>query len=177
MQIVDQNYFQLFNLPESYNLDSRTLLAEYHKLQLEFHPDKYSNSPESEKMSALSSASYINDAYETLKSPLKRAGYVLTLRGKDIANVSQEDLSMELLMEQMQLRESLDDLTKDDSALPKLEALKDNVQVKISEKQSNFHEDVVKDDLPSAKRVFHELQFLFKLLSEIEESEEIRLGY
>ena len=76
MQIVDQNYFQLFNLPESYNLDSRKLVAEYHKLQLEFHPDKYSNSPESEKMSALSSASYINDAYETLKSPLKRAGSV-----------------------------------------------------------------------------------------------------
>ena len=43
--------------------------------------------------------------------------------------------------------------------------------------KSNFHEDVVKDDLSSAKRAFHELQFLFKLLSEIEESEEIRLGY
>ena len=80
-------------------------------------------------------------------------------------------------MEQMQLRESLDDLPKDDSALPKLEVLKDSVQGKISEKQSNFHEEVVKDDLSSAKRTFHELQFLSKLLNEIEESEETRLGY
>ena len=84
---------------------------------------------------------------------------------------------MEVLVEQMELRESLDELPSDETALPKLEDLKRIVQGKIKNKQAKFEDWVTTDDLSSAKKTFHELQFLFKLLSEIEEGEEVRLGY
>ena len=84
---------------------------------------------------------------------------------------------MEVLVEQMELRESLDELPSDETALPKLEDLKSVVQGKIKNKQIKFEDWVAIDDLDSAKKTFHELQFLFKLLSEIEEGEEVRLGY
>ena len=177
MQIANKNYFQLFDLPESYDLDTDRLTAEYHKLQLDYHPDKHSSGSEKEKMSAQVAASYINDAYETLNSPLKRAAYILTIKGKDIEKFDQSDLSMEVLVEQMELRESLGDLPDDETALQGLEELKNTAQGKIQKKQLKFEKEIESGDFSAAKQTFHELQFFFKLLAEIEESEEHRLGY
>ena len=156
MQIVNKNYFQLFDLPESYDLDVDRLTAQYHMLQLNYHPDKYSVASEKEKMSAQVVASYINDAYQTLNSPLKRAAYILTIRGKDVEKVDQNDLSMEVLVEQMELRESLDELPSDETALPKLEDLKSVVQGKIKNKQIKIEESIATEDFSSAKNTYHD---------------------
>ncbi len=177
MQIVNKNYFELFDLPETYDLDVDRLTAQYHMLQLNYHPDKHSSASEKEKMSAQVSSSYINDAYETLNSPLKRAAYILAIKGKDTEKVDQSDLSMEVLVEQMELRESLGDLPKDETALQALEELKINVQRKVNVKQVKFAKEIESDELSAAKKTFHELQFFSKLLAEIEEGEELRLGY
>ena len=159
MQIANKNYFQLFDLPESYDLDTDRLTAEYHKLQLDYHPDKYSSGSEKEKISAQVASSYINDAYETLNSPLKRAAYILTIKGKDIEKVDQSDLSMEVLVEQMELRESLGDLPEDATALQTLEELKNTAQGKIQKKQLTFAKEIESGDFSAAKQTFHELQF------------------
>ena len=98
-------------------MDIDKLTAEYHRLQLEYHPDKQSGASDEDRVAAQLAASHINDAYETLKSPLKRAAYVLTIKGKDTESVDQNDLSMEVLVEQMELRECLDDLPSDETAL------------------------------------------------------------
>ena len=177
MQIVNKNYFELFDLPETYDLDVDRLTAQYHMLQLNYHPDKHSSASEKEKMSAQVSSSYINDAYETLNSPLKRAAYILAIKGEDTEKVNQSDLSMEVLVEQMELRESLSDLPKDETALQALEELKSNVQRKVNVKQVKFAKEIESDELSAAKKTFHELQFFSKLLVEIEEGEELRLGY
>ena len=177
MQIVNKNYFELFDLPETYDLDVDRLTAQYHMLQLNYHPDKHSSASEKEKMSAQVSSSYINDAYETLNSPLKRAAYILAIKGKDTEKVDQSELSMEVLAEQMELRESLGDLPKDETALQALEELKSNVQRKVNVKQVKFAKEIESDELSAAKKTFHELQFFSKLLAEIEEGEELRLGY
>ena len=50
MQINNKNYFQLFALSESYDLDADKLMIEYHKLQLDYHPDKHSSASEEQKM-------------------------------------------------------------------------------------------------------------------------------
>ena len=92
MQLAKLDYFQLFDLSESYGLNLDKLTAEYHRLQLEYHPDKQSGASEEGRVAAQLAASYINDAYETLKSPLKRAAYVLTIKGKDTESVDLNDL-------------------------------------------------------------------------------------
>ena len=132
---------------------------------------------EIEKIHAVQLTSFINDAYDTLKSPLKRAAYVLTIRGYDVEKVNQDDLSMDLLVEQMQLRESLDDLPKDDSALPELGKLKKDVKEKLLNQELSFAADVSNQNFLGAKKTFHELQFLNKLVLEIEENEEQLLDY
>ena len=177
MQSLNSNYFQIFNLPESCDLDQEALAAEYRKQQSEVHPDRFANAPEPEKLRAVQLSSFLNEAYETLKSPLRRAAYLLSLNDIDVEQVDQNDLSMDLLLEQIQLRERLDELPKDESALPDLDKLRVEVAGKLGRQEREFAEHFDQQKFDDAKKVYHELQFLFKLLSEIDAGEEMRLGY
>ena len=177
MPINTKDFFALFDLPSSFSLDERLLEESYHRLQLENHPDKFSGEDEASRMRAVQVTSLINGAYETLKSPLLRAGYLLGQKGFDVEKVSQSDLDMDLLMEQMQLREALAELPKDSSSLPELEELKQDVNSKLKKRQQSFSDFIEQADFSAAKKVFHEMQFLFKLLAEIDAGEELRLGY
>lgn len=174
---INKNYFQLFNLSESCELDLDSLAGVYRELQSEVHPDKFANADERTKLQALQSSSYLNEAYGTLKSPLKRAAYLLTLHQQDIEQVNQSDLSVDLLMEQIQLREALEELPKDESALVELERLKQEVTAKLEQVYQNFADQYENTDYGAAKKIYHELQFLYKLLAEINSAEEFRLGY
>ena len=120
MQQNKQNYFQLFDIPESFEVNQELLGNKYRALQGEWHPDRFVSADEPQKLQAVQMSSLLNQAYDALKSPLSRAGYLLTLNGCDLEHVRQQDLGMELLTEQMQLREALEDLPEDDSALATL---------------------------------------------------------
>ncbi len=177
MQQINQNYFQLFEIPESFELDLISLADKYRQLQVDVHPDKYASSTEQEKLRAVQLTSYLNEAYSTLKSPLKRAAYLLSLHDLDVEQVSQDELGMDLLLEQIQLREALDEMPGDESALAELEKLKIEVTEKLDGRQQSFASKIEKKLLQEAKKIFHEMQFLHKLLAEIEAGEERRLGY
>lgn len=177
MQSLKSNYFQLFNLLESCEIDQDALSDEYRKQQGEVHPDRFANADESEKLNALQLSSYLNEAYETLKSPLRRAAYLLALHEIDVDQVDQNDLSMDLLLEQIQLREKLDELPKDESALADLDKLRGEVTVKLQRQETSFAEFFTAENYAAAKKVYHELQFLNKLRTEIDAGEELRLGY
>jgi len=174
---LEHNFFEIFDLPEAFDLDEKELGSRYHRLQSETHPDRFAGEEEEKKLQAVQLNSYLNEAYATLKSPLRRAGYLLQRRNIDPESVNQQDLDMELLMEQMQLRETLADLPKDESALPALDAMKVEAKRRIAEREAGFAEAFSADQLPLAKKIFHELQFIYKLLDETLQAEEQRLGY
>lgn len=177
MQKSTQNYFQLFELEEQYKLDLDVLGEKYRELQSKNHPDRFASGDENDKLRAVQFTSLINQAYDTLKSPMKRAGYLLSLKGIDPEQVDQSDLGMDLLMEQMQLRESLDELPQDESALPELEELKKEVVEKMQARQQKFDDLLCGGNIDEARKLFHEMQFLHKLIKEIDQGEEQRLGY
>lgn len=173
----NKNYFQLFKLSESCELDLEALAEIYRELQSEVHPDRFANADEQTKLRAVQSSSYLNEAYDTLKSPLKRAGYILGLHQQNIEQVSQSDLSMDLLLEQIRLREALEEMPKDDSALADLARIKNEVKAKLAVSHQNITACIENTDFEKAKKIYHELQFLYKLIAEIESAEEQRLGY
>ncbi len=105
MQPINKNYFQLFNIPESCELDLDSLASTYRELQSESHPDRFASADEHAKMQAVQLSSYLNEAYDTLKSPPKRGADPLILHQQKIEQVNQRDLRMELLLGQIQLRE------------------------------------------------------------------------
>lgn len=177
MQQFKQNYFELFGLPESFAVDQEVLAEKYRVMQGEWHPDRFASAGEEKKLQAVQISSQLNQAYSVLKTPLSRAGYLLTLHDCDIEKVPQQDLGMDLLLEQMQLREALEDLPPDDTALAELEALKSRVGTKLQACEKTFATQLDAGAIAEAKKCYHEMQFLVKLFREIEIGEEQRLGY
>lgn len=72
------NHFELFGLVEGFELDTRQLADTYRQLQTQFHPDRFATAPEREQLAAVQRAAQINDAFTTLKAPLRRAEYLLS---------------------------------------------------------------------------------------------------
>lgn len=110
MDLIKKNYFELFDLPSSFEVDLDVLREKYRDLQRVIHPDKFVNSSDREKMLSVQHAALINDAFNTLKSPLLRARYLLELQGVTLDDTSNTAMDPMFLMDQMELREALGDV-------------------------------------------------------------------
>ena len=78
------DFFAVFSVNPAWDVDLNDLGVRYRKLQQEFHPDRYATKSDVERRVAVQASSFINQAFDTLKSPLKRAQYLLTLKGTDV---------------------------------------------------------------------------------------------
>ena len=78
------NFFDLFGLPASYALDARALDRAYRALQAEVHPDRHANAGDAERRASMQWATRANEAYATLRDPLKRARYLLEIEGTPV---------------------------------------------------------------------------------------------
>ena len=104
------NYFQLFDIENSFDIDLQNLSLSYQALQKAVHPDKYAHASEQEQRIAVQKSAQINDAYQTLKNPLQRAEYILVERGVDMPNEQSSFSDKSFLMHQMELREMLEEI-------------------------------------------------------------------
>jgi molecular chaperone HscB len=75
------DYFSVFGLKPKLNLDLPALEAEFHRLSRKLHPDRFARSLENEKQWSLADTALLNDAYRTLKDPVRRTEYLLKLLG------------------------------------------------------------------------------------------------
>ena len=166
-----QNYFELFDLPISFTVDIDTLASRYRKLQQSVHPDKYVNASEQERRLSIQHAARINDAYHALKDPLKRAQYLLELNG-----VQEGDAAMDnaFLMQQMELRESLEDVRSQADPLLAIGQILDEVADLIRQNSQLLNDLLVSEDqegLEKAKNQVRKMQFLSKMAAEAESLE------
>jgi len=104
------NYFQLFGIEISFDVDLSHLSQSYQALQKAVHPDRFAHASSQDQLLAVQKSAEINDAYQTLKHPLKRAEYLLTQRGVEMPNEQQSFSDTSFLMQQMELREMLGDV-------------------------------------------------------------------
>ena len=170
----NQNYFEIFGLPVAYDVDLGLLSDRFLELQKEVHPDRFASRTEQEKRLAMQWATLLNSANDTLKSPLKRAIYLLQLEGVELEDNPQ--LPPEFLMEQIELREQLEDIEESDANLDELDAFKKEVKAVIASIERTFANSVA-DDLLQAETLVYEMQFLNKLLVSANQLEEKLLDY
>src|SRR5436190_623240 len=112
------NYFELFDIPMSLQVDKTELSKKYFELQKKYHPDFFSNAEEEKHMFALERSSMVNKEYKTFSDPDETIKYVLQIK-----NLLQEEEKYELpadfLTEMMELNEDLMDV--EDSSLEETE--------------------------------------------------------
>ncbi|SDK36650.1 molecular chaperone HscB [Methylophilus rhizosphaerae] len=104
-----QNYFELFQLPQQFTIDTAVLDTNYRKLLAEVHPDRFVNASAAEKMHSMRTATLANEAYQTLKQPTARARYLLQLAGIATDEENNTAMPADFLMAQMEWREAMDD--------------------------------------------------------------------
>ena len=104
-----QNHFELFHLPQQFAIDLKVLDQAYRDVQNQVHPDKFARSPDAEKRVAMQWATRANEAYQTLRSPMRRATYLCELNSVDLETESNTSMAPAFLMQQMEWREALDD--------------------------------------------------------------------
>jgi len=90
-----QNFFQLFGMPEHYRLNNSQLDQQYRALQTQVHPDKFAHLSEAERRVSMQMATRANEAYQTLREPVRRARYLLGLHGVD----TQEEINTAMPMD------------------------------------------------------------------------------
>jgi molecular chaperone HscB len=161
-----QNHFDLFQLPQQFALDSAALDRAYRNVQGQVHPDKFVSASEAEQRVAMQWATRANEAYLTLKSPLKRASYLCELHGVDLQIESNTAMPRDFLMQQMEWRETLEDAKagRDMAALTKLDdALRAARKAEIAQIGALFEGG----DYAQAAQQVRQLMFLEKIGAEI----------
>lgn len=101
--------FDIFGLAPQFAIDRAALDARWKDLQREAHPDRFATAPAAAQREAMQWSVRINEAYQRLKDPLKRAAYLCELNGAPIRAEDNTAMPPAFLMQQMQWREDLDD--------------------------------------------------------------------
>lgn len=162
-----QDFFSLFTLPARFQIDSTALEQNYRALQAQVHPDKFAHLTEAEKRLSIQWATRVNEGYQTLRNPLNRARYLLSLHSVDTQEDSNTSMPTGFLMQQMEWREALEEAVqaKDADELEKLEA---RVQHEVRFLQQQLAIDLDDThDFAAASGIVRKLKFLEKLAEEI----------
>lgn len=119
----DSDDFELFGLPRRFEQDRAELDARWRALQAKVHPDRFAADGAAAQRTAMQWAVRVNEAYQRLRDPLKRAAYLCELAGAPIDAESNTAMPADFLMQQMAWREALDEAAD----LAAVSGLADNV--------------------------------------------------
>ena len=157
-----QNYFELFSIDVDFSIDLELLESTYQQQIAKFHPDKFATHSDKEKSLALQNTSLINTAFDTLKSPLLRATYLLELQDIDAFDEKDTQMDVAFLMSQIELREQLESIESNKDEL-ELDVFVENINQKVSQNIEQIEQLFVVNDLDKIKNLVRELKFYVQL--------------
>lgn len=158
--------FELFDIEPRFALDRAALDARWRALQGEVHPDKFAAEGVTAQRVAMQWAVRVNEAYQRLKHPLKRAAYLCDLNGASIEAESNTAMPTVFLMQQLAWRESLADA----AGVAPVEALAEEVsahrRVALAELQSTLDDQ---HDYAAAAQQVRALMFSERFAHDIDQ--------
>ena len=160
-----QNHFELFGLPPAYSVDAGALERSYREIQSRVHPDRFAHAGDAERRASLQWTTRVNEAFQVLKNPVARAKHLLELQGVDVAFETNTAMPPDFLMQQMELRETLE-AAKDASSLDRLRVDLHGQRALIEKAIAEAID--VKKDYAGAAGLVRKLQFLERLDEEID---------
>src|SRR5262245_60151970 len=125
------DYFEVFGLPKILGVDLGPLENTFHELSRKYHPDYFSTASPAEKTQAVRLTALLNDAYRTLRNPIQRVEYLLSLYGfkADGSKVPQS-----LLMEVFEINEQLEEVKAGRASIEEI----DSLRTQIKDKRERF---------------------------------------
>jgi molecular chaperone HscB len=165
MRSLPNSYFELFRLPQRFMIDMSALESAYRTVQTQVHPDRYAGAGEVQKRVALQWAAHANQAFHTLRKPLRRAVYLLYLNGVDVQTENNTAMAPDFLLQQMEWREAIEEA----AATGDRTALNAFLTRLRQEQETRYHELEIQFDngaLQPAAEIVRQLMFIEKLEKE-----------
>jgi molecular chaperone HscB len=164
--------FELFGLPTAFELDRSQIDLQWKSLQREAHPDRFASEGAAAQRIAMQWSVRINEAYNRLKDPLKRAAYLCELNGAAVNAENNTNMPSAFLMQQMEWREALDDckaLKANDAKDEALEKLLDEVDGSHAQALKQIAKLIdVEHNFPAAVGQVRALMFIEKFAQEVQ---------
>jgi molecular chaperone HscB len=169
MKVLDlsQSYFDLFKQPLNFVIDLAQVHENQQNLQAIFHPDRFVNASDQEKRLSVQQASWVNEAYQTLANPVKRARYMLEVSGQDMKDESETTSDIEFLMEQIALREQMEEVRDKKKPLEECDIIIKHLKLRSKEISDDFSNKFESGDLEKAKLVSRKMQFVQRILEQV----------
>jgi len=163
---IDDDDFTLFALPERFAVDLAQLDRRWRELQTEVHPDRFAAQGAAAQRIAMQWSVRVNQAYQRLKDPLKRAAYLCERRGAPVNAERNTAMPREFLMQQMAWREALDE-AQDAAAMQALDArVAAQEQALLGRLQASFDEH---NDVAAAAEQLRALMFVARFRQDVEQ--------
>ena len=157
-------HFERLGVEYSFDVDVSALDQLYFDLQRQLHPDRFANCTPKEKALSQQQATALNDAYEILKDPLRRADYMVHVQGIDVlpegCNLVQDQ---SILIEAMEMRERLETV----EALADLNVIAKESKAAIEKVIGQLSTVFRDDDVEAACKLTTRLKYLHKMMGEV----------
>ncbi len=169
---LTRNYFELFGFAENFSINQEQLAEKYRSFQSELHPDRFANASDQERRISVQTTAYVNEAYTTLKSDLKRSHYLLKLSDIEFNADTETSSDAAFLMQTMELHEQVEDASSADSPLEALDELSKQLKQQQQQLVAQFTNQYEDNDLDSAKETVLKLQFYERLTDQVRKKQE-----
>jgi len=157
--------FELFDTPPRFKQDRAALDARWRALQGEVHPDRFAAEGAAAQRIAMQWAVRVNEAYQRLKDPVRRAAYLCELNGAAIQAENNTAMPAAFLMQQMAWREALDDAHTVDEVDALVQQVTDHRRAALTQLEATLDHD---RDYPLAAQQVRALMFVERFAHDID---------
>lgn len=169
---LTRNYFELFGIPERFEVNQQELSDKYRALQKTLHPDRFVNSSDQEKRISMQTTAYVNEGYTTLKNDLSRAHYLIKLKDNEFDADTETSNDTEFLVQQMDLHECVDKIDSAKDPLASLDVLEKKLKRLQEELIMKFSKQYSENNIRDAKDSALKLQFFERLKNQLRKKQE-----
>ena len=157
------NYFELFELPISLQINKGTLAQKYFDLQKKYHPDFFAKGTEHEQSEALEISSELNKAFKVLKNQDLTIKYVLQLK-QLLEEEEKYQLPPDFLMEMMDLNEELNE-----GSSKQIAEIENQLYSEVKPIIENYNDtSITNAQLLQLKEYYYKKKYLQRILDRLE---------
>jgi molecular chaperone HscB len=162
------DYFALFQLKPQFKIDRQALESAYLTVQQKVHPDMHAQASDSDKRVSMQLSALANSAYRTLMNPIQRGLYMCSRNGVDPQLETNTAMPAQFLMQQMEWRETLDDVRDQPSKLDELYKEVEQTRVNLLKEVELAIDEA--NDFDLAAKQLRALLFIDKFGAELEDA-------
>lgn len=164
------DHFELFGLPPRFAIDLDALERAFKGVQARVHPDRFAAGTAAERRVAMQWSTRANEAYTTLRSPQKRAAYLVERAGVPIDAETNTAMPPAFLMQQMEWREALDEALGDPALLASLRRTMDEERAEVLGALEHALDEA--HDYPRAAALVRQLMFIDRFAADMNHADE-----